>query len=246
MFGFGSLGLIDIGLLIFCVVHAVRTNRIFPWIYIIVFLQAIGCLIYIGMEVVPDLVRGRRARQFGQNIRDMADPTRGLRQAHRDVGLVGSVDAKKSLAEEYMSHGRYADAVALYQDAAQGQFKDDTALLYGLARAQFATGDAAGTQATLDALQKADPKFASEDAHLLYARALEGQGKDDEALTEYKKLVRYFAGEEARARYGLLLKKLGRHDEAKAVFEEILRLSDGAPARYKRAQKDWIEIARKG
>jgi hypothetical protein len=249
MLGFGSLGSLSIfglGLLVVCVVHAIRTNRIFPWIYIIIFLPGIGPLIYIGMEIIPDLVRGRRARQLGQNLRSITDPTRGLRQAHRDVGLVGSVDAKKSLAEEYMSHGRYADAVAMYKDAAQGQFKDDTALLYGLARAQFAAGDAAGTQATLDTLQKADPKFASEDAHLLYARALEGQGKDDEALAEYGKLVRYFAGEEARARYGLLLKKHGRNEEARAVFEEILRLSDGAPARYRKAQKDWVDIARKG
>ena len=102
MFGFGSLSLVDIAILIFCVVHAIRTNRIFPWIYIIVFLPLIGSLIYIAMEVIPDFARSRRARQFGRNMRDVADPTRGLRQAHRDVGLVGSVDAKKSLAEELL------------------------------------------------------------------------------------------------------------------------------------------------
>jgi hypothetical protein len=246
MFGFGSLSLVDIAILIFCVVHAIRTNRIFPWIYVIIFLPLIGSLIYIAMEVIPDLTRGRRARQLGANVRAMADPNRALRQAHRDVGLVGSVDAKKSLAEEYFSRGNYVDAVAMYKDALQGQFKDDTALLYGLARAQFMSGDPAGTQATLDALQKADPSFSSEDAHLLYARALEEQGKDSEALEEYKKLVRYFAGEEARARYGLLLKKLGRVPEAREIFAEILKLLDGAPERYRRAQKQWGDVARQG
>jgi len=244
MFGLGSIGIVDIALLIVCVVHAIRTNRIFPWIYVLVFLQAIGCLVYIGMVIVPELVQSRRARQFGAKVRDMADPHRGLRDAHREVGLVGSVDAKRTLAEEHYARGRYGEAVAIYKDALQGQFRDDTALLAGLARSQFMARDAAGAQATLDALQRADPNYSSADMHLLYARALEAQGKDAEALDEYKRLVRYYAGEEARARYGLLLKKLGRADEARGMFEEILRLLDGAPSRYRRAQREWGDLAK--
>lgn len=231
-------------LLIVCVIHAVRTGRIFPWIYVIIFLPLIGSLIYIGIEVIPDLLRSRRAHQFGAAARDIADPHRGFRQAQRDVGLVGSVDAKKNLAEEYVARGQYADAIALYHDAMQGQFKDDSALLLGLARAQFLSGDGAGAQASLDALQAADAKFSSADAHLLYARALELQGKDEEALAEYRKLVRYYPGEEARARMGLLLQRLGRPDEARALFEEVLRLLTGAPSRYVRAQKQWGDVAR--
>jgi hypothetical protein len=231
-------------LLIVCVVHAVRTGRIFPWIYVIIFLPLIGSLIYIGMEILPELVGGRRARLIGASVRELADPHRGLREAHRAAGLVGSVDSKRALAEEYMARGRYADARAIYSDALQGQFKDDTALLYGLARAQFMCGDGAGVQSTLDALQRADPNYSSADAHLLYARALEMQEKGNDALEEYRKLVRYYPGEEARARFGLLLKKLGRADEAKAVFQEILRLLDGAPSRYRRAQKEWGDVAK--
>jgi hypothetical protein len=244
MFGFGSIGIIDVVLLIACVVHAIRTNRIFPWIYVLVFLQAIGCLVYIGMVIIPEFVQSRRARQFGARVRELADPHRGLREAHREVGLVGSVDAKRALAEEHLARGQYAEAVEIYRDALQGQFREDTALLYGLARAQFMTGDAAGAQVSLDALQRADPNYSSADAHLLYARALEAQAKDGEALEEYKKLVRYYAGEEARARFGLLLRKVGRAEEARAMFEEVLRLLDGAPSRYRRAQKQWGDIAR--
>jgi hypothetical protein len=88
----------------------------------------------------------------------------------------------------------------------------------GLAKAQFLSGDGAGAQASLDALQIADPNFSSGDAHMIYARALELQGKDQEALEEYRKLARYFAGEEARARYAMMLQKLGATDEARTVF----------------------------
>jgi hypothetical protein len=239
-----SYSLPTIILLIVCVVHAVRTGRIFPWIYLIIFLPLIGSLIYLGLVVVPELFAGRRARRLGAKVRELADPHRGLREAHREVGLVGSVDAKRALAEQYMERGKYEDARAMYADTLQGQFQDDTALLYGLARAEFACGNGAGTQASLDALFKADPNYSSADAHLLYARALELQGKDDQALEEYQRLVRYFPGEEARARYGLLLEKVGRDAEARTIFQEVLRLLDGAPSRYRRAQREWAEIAK--
>lgn len=233
-----------IALQLICVIHAVRRGRIFPWVYVIIFLPLVGCIAYFVVEILPEMRHSRGARRVAGNVRDLADPNRGLRQAHRDVALVGSVDAKRALAEEYVARGNYADAIALYRDTLQGQFKDDSALLLGMARAQFLSGDGAGAQASLDALQAADPKFASSDAHLLYARALELQGKDTEALEEYRKLVRYFAGEEARTRMGLLLKKLGRVDEARATFEEVDRLLTGAPSRYVRAQKEWRDIAR--
>lgn len=229
---------------VICIVHAVRSGRMFPWIFIIFFLPLVGSLAYLAVEVLPDIMRGRRAAQFTSNVRTIANPYGSLRQAERNAEMVGSVASRRALADQYVAHGRYGDAVALYQGLLEGQFRDDPALLNGLARAQFLSGDGAGAQASLDALQKVDPNFASEDAHMIYARALEMQGKDREALDEYRKLARYFAGEEARARYAMMLQKLDATDEARAVFQEIVKSLDGAPRHYRRAQKEWGDIAR--
>jgi len=239
------IAFLPLALMIACVVHAIRNGNIFPWIYVIVFLPGIGSLIYLFMEILPEMAKSRAAARLHSNVRTIADPHRTLREAHRAAEMVGSVDAKRTLAEEYIARGAYADAVDLYQDAAQGQFKDDPALLLGLARARFLNGDPAGAQAALDTLQAADPSYVSADAHLLYARALEGQGRKDDALAEYKKLVGYYPGEEARARYAMLLEKSGARDEAMEVYRQIVKLLDGAPARYKKAQKEWGDIARR-
>lgn len=238
--------LLPTALMVLCIVHAIRHGNVFPWIWIIVFLPGIGSLIYFFMEILPELTRTRQAAQAAAGLRQMADPGRSLREAHRAAEMVGSVDAKRTLAEEYMARGNYAGAVAIYQEAAQGQFRDDPALLQGLARAQFMSGDPAGAQASLDALQAADPNFASADAHLLYARALEGQGKNNEALAEYRRLIGYYSGEEARARFGQLLVKMGQRDEARAVYQQVVKSLDGAPSRYQKAQKEWGDIARRG
>jgi hypothetical protein len=240
------LSLIPLALIAICVVHAVRRGNIFPWIYVIIFLPGIGSLIYIAVEIIPELLRGRAAARLKSGAASALDPNKSFREAHRAAELVGSVDSKRALAEEYLARGAYADAVEIYRATAVGQFKDDPALLMGLARAQFLNNDPAGAQASLDALQAADPSFVSGDAHLLYARALEAQGKTDEAIAEYRRLVPYFSGEEARARFAMLLDKTGARDEARAIYQEIVKLLDGAPARYRQAQKEWGDIARRG
>jgi hypothetical protein len=238
--------LLPIAFQIFCIVHAVRNGHVFPWIMIIFFLPLVGGIAYILVVIVPELARSRAAAKLGANVRSMADPNKSFREAHRAAQMVGSVDAKRALAEEYITRGAYGDAVVVYQDAAQGQFKDDPALLMGLARAQFLNGDPAATQASLDALQASDPSFVSGEAHLLYARALEEQGKEAEAVTEYRRLIPYFSGEEARARFGLLLDRTGGRDEARMLYQQIVKQLDGAPPRYQKAQKEWGDIARRG
>jgi hypothetical protein len=238
------LGLVMLGLLVICVVHMIRTDNVFPWIYVVVFLPAIGPAIYFFMVMLPGLLRGRAARGIASGAARAIDPNKDYRQAMRDVEMVGSVDAKRAFADQLMQRGQYADAIEVYRNAAQGQFATDPALLMGLARAQFLNGDGAGAQASLDALQAADPKFVSESAHLIYARALELQGKNEEAAQEYARLVPYYAGEEARVRYAQLLDKMGRRDEAKAIYTQVLKNLDGAPRRYRSEQSAWAKIAK--
>ncbi len=227
-----------------CIVHAVRNGRVFPWVYVIIFLPLVGCIAYFAVEIVPELLGSRAARSLKSNVRQMADPDRSLREKLRDVEVVGSVDAKRALAEEYIRRGAYTDAAALYRAALTGQFRDDPALLFGLARAQFLSGDEAAAQTSLDALKAADPNAFSADARLLYARALEAQGKTDDALSEYEKLVRYFPGEEARCRYAMLLDRAGEHEQARQLFADVVKSLDGAPRHYRNAQKPWLDIAR--
>jgi hypothetical protein len=229
---------------LFCVVHAVRSGRIFPWVYVIVFLPLVGCVAYLLVEVLPEMLSGRTARALHGTARNLADPHRGLRERMREVELVGSVDAKRGLAEEYVRRGAYDEALSLYRSSLQGQFSNDPALLLGMARAQFLSGDGAGAQASLNALQASDPAFVSADAHLLYARSLELQGRLPEAGGEYEKLVRYYPGEEARCRYAMLLDRLGETDGARRLYAEIVKSLDGAPRHYRRAQKEWGDIAR--
>jgi hypothetical protein len=240
------IGWISLALIVIAVVHAVRGGN-FLWLYVILFLPGIGSLIYLAVEIVWPALRGRTAARARSAATAALDPNRDYRQALRDAEMVGSVDAKRALAEQYIQRGQVGQGIALYEEMLkQPMFKEDPVLLLGLARAQLLIGNAPGAQATLDLLQAADPNFQSEEAHMIYARALEAQGKDEEALAEYKTLARYAGGEEARARTALLLEKTGRNDEAREIYEQIVKNLDHAQRHYKNAQKEWGDLAKAG
>lgn len=240
------IGWITLAIMAIAIVHAVRGGN-FLWVYVIIFLPGVGSLIYLAVEIVWPALRGRTAARARSAATAALDPNRDYRQALRDAEMVGSVDSKRALAEQYIQRGQVGQGIALYEEMLkQPMFREDPVLLLGLARAQLLIGNAAGAQATLDVLQAADPNFQSEEAHMIYARALEAQGKSDEALAEFKRLVRYAGGEEARARTALLLEKMGRSDEAREIYEQIVKNLDHAQRHYKSAQKEWGDLARAG
>ncbi len=200
---------------------------------------------YLFFAVIPDLLRSSSARRLADNVVNVADPGRAYREKLRNVELVGSVDSKRALAEECIRTGRFADAIELYESAMQGPLGGaDPTLLKGLGRARMLSGQGAEAEALFVQLKETDPAAFDSDAELDYARSLALQGKNDEALAQYEKVVARYPGEEARARFGLLLESLGQHARAQGVFQEILASVKGAPSYYRSRQREWVSIAK--
>jgi hypothetical protein len=117
--------------------------------------------------------------------------------------------------------------------------------MLGLARAQFGKGDAAAARATLDDLIRLNPQFRSPEGHLLYARALEAEGNKAKALEEYRVVAPGFPGAEATARFVQLLAAEGQREEARKVARELLEQARIAPAHYRRAQREWLDVVQR-
>ena len=227
------------------IVHVLRTGRNTLWILAIGLLPFAGSLAYLVVEILPELAGGGTARRAGRGLGRWMDPDRALRKARTEVEVAGNVDARRRLAEELTRRARYEEAIEVCRGGLVGVFEHDPTLLYELARASFAIGDFAGARASLERLERNNPEFGSADAKLLYARALEAGGALDQALREYARVAPVYPGAEARLRYGQLLKRLGRSEEAAREFRDLLEAARIAPAHYRRAQAEWLGIARR-
>lgn len=225
-------------------VHAMRTGRPYYWLFILLFVPALGSIAYVIFEIIPEMAKSRRAQKVSNDIGDLLDPDREWRRRSEAVALTGSVQAKRELADECERKGMWGDAIKLYREAAQGMFAEDPALLFGLARAQLGAGDGPEAQATLERLRDAHPKLQNQEAHLLYARTLEAQDRIAEAEEEYESLSGYYAGLEARTRYGLLLLRRGEIERARKLFEDVVKAANARRAIVTESDRDWLKVAK--
>ena len=227
------------------VVHVIKTGRNQIWIWAIVLLPLAGPIAYIAVELIPELFRSRTAKRTARGFKKAMDPTADLRRYESEARFAGNVASRQRYAEELARHGRFDEAIGQYREALTGLYEHDPNLMLGLAQAQFGKGDAAATRATLDALIAQNPQFRSPAGHLLYARALAAEGNTAKALEEYATLAPSYPGAEAAVRYAQLLQSEGRQAEAQKVARELLEQARIAPGHYRRAQREWLEAARK-
>lgn len=239
------LVVLSLALQIACAVHVVRSGRQLYWIWILLIGSYLGVIVYVIAAVIPDLRNDPRSRQVARKLANTLDPERQRRSITQRLEVADTVDNRRTLAEESMKLGDYANAADLYRSVLKGVYATDANFLLGLAGAQAGLNDFVEASATLDILYTAHPGFRSSDAELLRARALEAVGDHAAALEHYQTLSLSYPGEEARFRYGALLKQQGRFADARNVFGEMLKRAKHAPPYYRRKEKDWLDWARR-
>jgi hypothetical protein len=235
--------IISLVIQVLLIIHCIRSGRNTLWIWAIALLPLAGPVAYVLVEILPALFRSRGTRVAVRGVRKALDPEQDLRRFELEARVTGDVASRQRYADELTRQGRPADAISVYNQALTGLYDSDPNLMLGLAQAQFAAGEFAAARGTLDSLIARNPDFRSPAGHLLYARALEGEGNRDKALEEYAELAKYYAGAEAPLRYAQLLRASGRTEQARGVLKELLEHARLAPRHYRKMQQEWLTLA---
>jgi hypothetical protein len=213
--------------------------------FIILIVPVVGALAYIAVEIIPEWLGGHGAQQARRRIANRLNPEKRYHELSDALAATDTIANRVMLAAECLNIGRFEEAERHYDHALELPMGAEPIYAFGKARAQFEQNRPADAIATLDDLQTRWPDFHSADAHLLYARALAGVGRNEEALAEFHGVAAYFPGAEARVRYALLLSLMGRTAEAKVIFAELLIQMKHTPEHLRVAQAEWLSIAEK-
>ena len=228
---------------IMCGIHAVRTGQERYWLYIIIGLPGLGCVIYFLAIVVPDLFASRDGQRLVRHAHDKIDPQRHLRILRDDLSVAETSQNHVRLADELVRLGQFEEAVEHYEKALTSIFLHDPDIMLKLATALFYCNEPERCLQTLDAIMQFNPDFQSQDGHLLYAKALVVKGNLIKAEDEYQVLVGYYTGPEARFNYYQLLRKQGRIVEARQQLEIIANTARRSKPHYRRLHKQWLSKA---
>ncbi|WP_394238244.1 hypothetical protein [Pseudomonas anguilliseptica] len=237
------LALLVIACQVTCGLHVVRSGQERYWVYLIIALPGLGCLIYFLGIMLPDMLGSHRGRRAINRLHDSIDPDRHLRALRDELEIRDTRDTRVNLADELLRMDQAEEAAKHYQIALRGIHNDAPDILLGLARARFAHSDFSGCRESLEQLINKNPDFRSSDGHLLYARTLEALGETLKAEEEYKALSSYYAGPEAAYRYAVLLRSLGRQREAREMQQQIQTYARRAAKHYRILHKEWLELS---
>jgi len=227
------------------IIHVIKTERPYYWIFIIM-VPGIGMLAYIIVELMPEFLESMQGRRALRGVKKTINPMGDLRQREREHQMSGSVDAARHLAGELIDKGQFQQAVVKLEEALTGLYEHDPDLLLSLATAQFGNNQHAEAMHTLDRLMEHNPDFRSAEGHLIYARSVEKCGDTNKALEEYEAVAAYYAGAEAKLRFGQLLEQTGNTEKALQQYSDIINAAELAPRHYQKMQREWITEAREG
>ncbi|MHA6909851.1 tetratricopeptide repeat protein [Ralstonia pseudosolanacearum] len=231
---------------LFFAVHAVRTHQNMYWLFILFAFPLLGSVAYFFAIYLPELRYSRGARAATRAVSQMIDPNRAVREARNDFDRAPTVQHRLRLGEALLEAGDAKEARQHFEQAATGPFAGDQAVLLGLARAQFATGDAAMAATTLDTLFEAHRAARRQpDPTLLYARALAIGGAPG-AREAFEQALACANDAAARCLYGeWLLAQGNAADQARArdLFDDILRDAKHWTRYAKDHNREWLQRA---
>ena len=220
---------------VLALVHFFRRRPEGYWLFVIFFLGPLGALVYIAVEVLPDLglVRDSFAG-FPRRKR-----IRLLEAAVLDNPSPGNYE---ELADLYLDERMFQRARECY-DTAISSRGDSLDAFYRRAIAEIELGDFEAAVPDLEHVTSRDPKYDRYRAIGLLAHAYANTGRSSEADDLFKRAVEQSTLSETYYNYATLLAEQERKPEAREWAERILAKKPTMPAYLRRRERYWFRQA---
>ena len=219
------------------VIHFFRRRPNWYWLYIIIFLGAIGAVLYLLIEAVPDIglaresfkVFPRRKRIDQLNIAIHDNPSAGN---YEELGNLYMDDGKLQLARS-----AFDKAIAARSDTL------DTFYRRGVCALQL--GDAVGALPDLERVVAKDPSYDFRRAPALLAHAYAQTGQKEKAEPLFRQVTALSTLSETYLNFAELLASEGKNAEARQWAQKVLDKRPTMPGYLRRRERPWFRSASK-
>jgi hypothetical protein len=220
---------------VLAVLHFVRRRPDSFWLWIIIFFGPPGALIYILMEVVPDL--GLLAHVFDGF-------GRRKRIAHLEALVLENSAAGnyEELGDLYLDEEKFARARECYDKAITPRTTHaDPVYRRGIAEVHL--GDFAAAVTDLEHVTSRDPRYDSHRALGLLAHAYANAGQPQKADALFQQAIEMSTLSETYVNYASFLADQKRPGEARQWAERVLARKATMPRYLQRRERPWFRKA---
>lgn len=215
-------------------VHFIRRRPDNVWLWIIVFFGPLGALVYIAMEVVPDLGLLRQALDsFGRKKR--------IKQLEAVVLENPAAGNYEELADLLLDEGEFSRARECYDKAITSRGDPDPIYRRGIAELQL--GDFAAAVADLEYVISRDAKYDFNRAIALLAHAYANSGQAEPAEALFLQATTVSTMSETYLNYATFLASQNRTAEARDWAQRLLGRKPTIPRYLQRRERPWFRKA---
>ena len=218
------------------IAHFIRRRPEGYWLFVIIFLGPIGALVYIGMEVVPDLGLLRHALDGMGRRRRIAV----LEAVVKENPSTGNYE---ELGDLHLDERHYARARECY-DKAISPRTDHPDPIYRRGIAALHLGDHTAAVRDLEAVTARDAKYDFHRAIGLLAQAYAKAGQPEQADARFQQALAASTLNETSLNYATFLAAQGRTAEARDLAEQVLARKATMPRYLQRRERPWFRQAR--
>ena len=119
------------------IIHVLKTGRDKYWIWILLFLPAIGGVAYFVVEILPELRGGISGQRALRKARGVLDPGGDVRMAAAAYEQSANAENARHYAQALLAGKRHDEAEEVLDAELRGIHEHDPLLLELKARAQF-------------------------------------------------------------------------------------------------------------
>ena len=218
------------------IIHFIRRRPDMYWIFIILFLGPLGALVYIFIEVLPDVGLLRRSfKVFPRRKRISV-----LETMVRDNPSAGNYE---ELGDLYMDDGRLQLARAAF-DKAIATRADTLDPFYRRGVCALQLGDAAAALPDLERVVGKDADYDFHRAAGLLAHAYAQTGQKDKAEALFRQTTIRSTLSETYLNFASMLASEGRKAEAREWAQKVLDKRPTMPDYLRRRERPWFRSAR--
>lgn len=217
------------------IVHFIRRRPDYYWLFIIIFLGWIGALIYIFVEMLPDVSLARQSFKVFPRRRRI----RELEAAIIDNPSAGNYE---ELADLDLEEKNYAKARAYY-DRALAMRTDSPDPFYRRGVAATMMGDFAAAAPDLERVVSEDPQYDFYRAAGLLAHAYAHLGQVQKADALFQHVTKISTMSETYYNYATFLASQNRAAEAREWAQKLLDKKRTMPRYLKRRERPWFAKA---
>ncbi|MCF7560504.1 hypothetical protein L3X39_07630 [Sabulilitoribacter multivorans] len=204
----------------YCIYHMYKNRNPYYWVFLILFLPLIGCVIYL----ITQVYNKRDAEKITSEITSIINPTKKVRDLEKRLEFAETYQNRLNLADAYLEIKDYNNAIPHYLEALKDTSQNNFYATTQLIEAYFNIEDC---DKVIDYAEKIKdhPEFKKSRTQFLYGLALERIGNIEEAETNLRQIDIRYSYYEERLILAKFLLSIKKDEEAVEILKEVYKES---------------------